>query len=188
MSGTETAITTTAGFVERVVRAALAMPKDKPCGCEWYGRSRPLEMGECQRCDSNRTIPNDQRALLLEAFGRKCPCDNASDFQGRCAACRKSILAAGPNHGKFCRDCHGTGYVPRDFSALDDPNLTQARTGLARSVCEAMGWTGDAKLEIEIWADGKAHAIVGPLEDWVAAATKDAAAFAATVKALEASK
>jgi hypothetical protein len=177
--------TTTTGFVERVVAATLAMPVDKPCpehqtflvtnsgerGVVPVGHTYALPCKRCGSAAPTGAIPNDQRARLLAAFGREH--EGCNDEEG---CWYRNSDGSG--------NCHGTGYVPRDFSVLDGDDLTQARVGLARSVCGVMGWTGDAKLEIEIWADGKAHAIVGLLEDWVKADSKDAAAFEATIRAM----
>ena len=126
-------------FASKVVAAALAMSKDKPC-------------------------PNDgcDDGWMMKSDGEPCPvCDPFNSGPG------------------------GFGIVPRDFSVLDGPDLTQARVGLARDVASIMGWVyagviyepPDVSCRCIIW--GGRRALADEIAD-----TPDAAAFEAALKAL----
>src|SRR3990167_10577638 len=194
----ETTTVTVAGFVERVVRAAVAMPKGKPCPT-CGGRASPA----CNGCpnDETGTIPNEQRAGLLATFLRECIGPYAEvDDDGRprliawyCAFSDYGVSqrTIGSNvrdtrRSRLC-PCDGTGYVPRDFSALDGPGLVQAHIGLARDVASVLGWTAPYLDPNDglwvIWdVDGQRDGVRLTMDNDVA---EDAAAFGAVLRALE---
>ena len=155
--------TTITEFVARVVTVAVAMPERVTCpnlDDDRYANDH------CPLCDETGTIPNDQRARLLAAFGERCDwiaglaCEHCGESHidpgelandphkthlcGKCGRLFGPVLLDGkPIRSVGIRDAADARSVVRPLAALsvlDGPGLTQARVGLARSVAEIMGW------------------------------------------------